>query len=162
MKFEKKVEGGNDARPHPAEARTPTAAVGAGRRRLLSRFDESLDHGRVPACVMIRPRSYRFVPAGTAWYRINFFLRTQNGAKSGVEDCGVRLLGYHPLGWAGKRRIASEKVGICRINIGDAPGEEKVRALTKQCLPRRGSESTHGWARRPTEPARRGCYPEIR
>jgi hypothetical protein len=48
------------------------------RRRLLPRVELAPGHGRVPACARSRAAgSYRFVPPGTAWYRINFFLCTQ-------------------------------------------------------------------------------------
>jgi hypothetical protein len=33
---------------------------------------------------------YRLVPTGTAWYRINFFLRAQNGAKNGLNNQGAK------------------------------------------------------------------------
>jgi hypothetical protein len=32
-------------------------------------------------------RAYRFVPAGTAWYRINFFLRAARGVSGPVGGC---------------------------------------------------------------------------
>ena|SRR5580698_4005031 len=78
------------------------------RRRLLPYFDESLDHGRVPAFVKIRPRSYRFVPASTAWYRLvpdKFFLRVIAGEKIGVPDCGCGLQERNLWGWAAWGRL---------------------------------------------------------
>jgi hypothetical protein len=40
--------------------------------------------------------SYRLVPLGTAWDRINFFLRAKMEKKIGVADCGCGLAEYHP------------------------------------------------------------------
>jgi hypothetical protein len=35
-----------------------------------------------------RTASYRLVPLGIAWYRINFFLRAKLGKKIGFANCG--------------------------------------------------------------------------
>jgi hypothetical protein len=51
------------------------------RGRLLPRFEHTMDRGRVSASVMgpagrVDPLTVRLGPGGTAWDRINFFLRS--------------------------------------------------------------------------------------
>jgi hypothetical protein len=53
------------------------------------------------------------VPAGTAWYRINFFPRTfRSGTKMGrkiwAADCGRQAVGHNRLGWFGLARKSSD------------------------------------------------------
>jgi hypothetical protein len=59
-------------------------------------------------CRAARGGSYRFVPAGTAWDRIKFFLHAKVGRKIGARIGGRVLRGHNPL-------VASEKVGLFRI-----------------------------------------------
>jgi hypothetical protein len=59
-----------------------------------------------------RTASVRISPPGTAWDRINFFLRPKMGREIGLADCGQGL--QTTTGWGGPLKAASEKRGSLR------------------------------------------------
>ena len=48
----------------------------------------------------VGPITVRLGPLGTAWYRINFFLRTFRSGTVPEFACGSGLQRYNPWGWA--------------------------------------------------------------